>query len=412
MSQDYDSQYPISGVTKISELYAIIKNHIAAVATCFAGTAYPTGNMGPFTGQLCFRTDLGKLMRYNGSSWVDTPVGSTVSNEVITARGSASSLDARLDASLNEDGTLKGSAPASGWWSLEGQTATYLSTTSFSLPIDLTAVYTAGRPVYFSGVADAPQYSRVVSSTFGSVTTVVIEDAVLDASLSAVYYGQPLYNVGVYRNATDALKGIVEKLTQAEFLVMEDTTRYVTADQIGDIAQYSEIYIDAASMTPATTNGAAIGTKEYTTGDNYDNDYLAFDSTIEEFVFFNLVMPPTWDRATLKVKFYWSSASGSTAGDTVEWKINGVAIGNDDSIEDVTFGLSQVISDALLVDNGTDMQISGATPAITIGGTPALGDMINIRVSRNVDGTDDMAEDAWLFGVLLQIKHDKAVSAW
>ena len=34
------------------------------------------------------------------------------------------------------------------------------------------------------------------------------------------------------------------------------------------------------------------------------------------------------------------------------------------------------------------------------------------EVNRNTAGTDNMAEDAWLFGVLIQIKMTSTVSAW
>ena len=53
-----------------------------------------------------------------------------------------------------------------------------------------------------------------------------------------------------------------------------------------------------------------------------------------------------------------------------------------------------------------------SVPALTIGGTPALGDLIVFEVCRNTDGTGDMAEDAWLLGVLIQYKVDQTVSAW
>ncbi|GAJ05359.1 unnamed protein product, partial [marine sediment metagenome] len=52
------------------------------------------------------------------------------------------------------------------------------------------------------------------------------------------------------------------------------------------------------------------------------------------------------------------------------------------------------------------------TPDVTIGGTPALGDTIIFEIWRNTDGTDDMAEDAWLFGSTLQIKLSGVVAAW
>ena len=175
--------------------------------------------------------------------------------------------------------------------------------------------------------------------------------------------------------------------------------------------EYATIIIDAASMIPCTTNGALQGTKEYGTND-IDLDYFAFDSgATEERVQFKLKMPENWDRGTIKAKFDWSSDTGSTAGDTVEWGIKAGALSNDDAI-DTALGTPQVVTDTLLANNGTDLQVSGATPALTVGGTPALGDMIIFEVYRNTDGTDDMAEDAFLFGVTLQYKKTGVVAAW
>lgn len=174
---------------------------------------------------------------------------------------------------------------------------------------------------------------------------------------------------------------------------------------------YQTIYVDGGAFTPCTTNGAATGTNEYGTND-IEWDYFAFDGgATEERIQFKLPMPENWDRSTVKVKFYWSSATGSTSGDTVEWGIKAGALSDSDAI-DAALGTAQVISDTLLADNGTDLQISGATPALTVGGTPALGDMITWEVYRNTDGTDDMAEDAWLFGVWIQYKITNTVSAW
>lgn len=174
---------------------------------------------------------------------------------------------------------------------------------------------------------------------------------------------------------------------------------------------YETIYIDAAAMIPCTTNGALQGTNEYGTND-IDKDYLAFDSgATEEKGQFTYSFPDNWDRSTIKAKFIWSSATGSTANDTVEWGIRAVAGGNNETI-DATFGTPQVISDTLLADNGTKRQITAATSAITVLGSPAVGDEIQFEVYRNTDGTDDMVEDAWLFRVAIQIKLSGAVTAW
>jgi hypothetical protein len=164
-------------------------------------------------------------------------------------------------------------------------------------------------------------------------------------------------------------------------------------------------------MIPRTTNGAEAGTFEYVTNDIM-YDYKAFDGAVEEYVAFNFPMPESWDRSTVKVKFFWvPGSSDASAADTVEWEIAGLAVSDDDAI-DTAYGTSQVISDTVLAGVEGDLHISGATPALTVGGTPALGDMIQWTISRNVGGTDDMTEDAWLLGVWIQFKRTNTVSTW
>jgi len=165
-------------------------------------------------------------------------------------------------------------------------------------------------------------------------------------------------------------------------------------------------------MVSCTTNGAATGTNEYGTND-IEFDYFAFDGgATEERVQFKMNMPDEWDLGTIKAKFYWSSATSSTANDTVEWAIKAGALADSDAI-DTALGTPVVISDTLLANNGTDLQISPATPALTIAGTPALGELTAFEVYRNTDGTDDMTEDAWLLGVSIQYKElSTATAIW
>jgi len=168
------------------------------------------------------------------------------------------------------------------------------------------------------------------------------------------------------------------------------------------LGKYNTLWIPAAAMTPLSTNGAEAGVYEYPTNDIM-MDYLAFDTTTEEFVSFSVEMPENWDLGTVKARFKWTGASGCSAADTVEWKIQARAISDDDAI-DAALGTAQVISDAVTADG--DLQRTGTTPALTIGGTPAKGDLCYFKVSRNVGGTDDMAEDAWLVDVNIQYAAD------
>lgn len=172
---------------------------------------------------------------------------------------------------------------------------------------------------------------------------------------------------------------------------------------------YETIWVGAGAMIPCTTAGAEPGTREAGTND-IDLDVLAFDAgATEERAQFCLVMPENWNRSALKAKFYWSNAAGASANDTVEWGIKAGALSNDDAI-DAALGTAVTVSDTLIAAG--DLHITSATGALTVAGTPALGDLVQFEIFRNTDGTDDMAEDAWLIGVLLQITLNNAVTAW
>ena len=174
---------------------------------------------------------------------------------------------------------------------------------------------------------------------------------------------------------------------------------------------YDTIYVPAGAMIPLTTNGAEAGTKEYATNDIMQ-DYFAFDTTTEEFVAFNIAMPENWDRSTIKAKFFWAPLTDSgAAGNTVEWEIAAGALSDGDTI-DSALGTSQVISDAVIANESAILHVTAATPALTVGGTPALGDLIHFKISRNVGGTDDHGYDALLFGVLIQINRNNSIAAW
>ncbi len=173
---------------------------------------------------------------------------------------------------------------------------------------------------------------------------------------------------------------------------------------------YVTKYIGAVKMVAKATNGAEAGITNMS-GNSLRFDHYAFDGATEEYVYAVTPMPEGWDLGTVKVKCYWLPSSGCSAGDTVEWEIAGLAVSNDDAL-DGSFGTAQVISDTVTAGENADLHVTAATPAITIGGTPALGDLIALQISRNVSGTDDMAEDARLIGVLIQFTVDQSISAW
>jgi hypothetical protein len=175
---------------------------------------------------------------------------------------------------------------------------------------------------------------------------------------------------------------------------------------------YEYIYIDAGAMVPNTTNGAQSSTNEFTTYD-LDFDYMAFDTTTEEYVTVKFIMPENWNNGTLKFKFLWSPSDNTgTTANTVEWEVQAIAISDDDTIDADPSGSSQVISDTITAGESADLHITSATPALTIAGSPQAGDLIVFKFSRNVGGTDDYGADAWLWGVYVQFVGGNPAYLW
>lgn len=171
-----------------------------------------------------------------------------------------------------------------------------------------------------------------------------------------------------------------------------------------------EFYVDAAAMVPRATNGAAVASEEYATNDVMSDHYL-FDSITEEGVQFKLTMPDAWNRGTIKARFFWDAATGASASDGVTWGLAARAASNDDAI-DTAFSASVDTDDTVIAVG--DLHVSAASAAVTVSGTPALGDMVWFEITRVVSDTnDDMAEDAKLLGIQVQYTESPAaVSGW
>ncbi len=269
----------------------------------------------------------------------------------------------------------------------------------------------APRPPASTTVAGIVMYCSDGIASLATSTTCAVTPSNLPSIFSSPSpIGDNTPNTGAFTTLTGTTVAGGMISSDAETVAGTATDHLLTPANVAAVYQYQTIYVPASSMLSTTTNGAPYAQNEYATND-INIGYLAFDGTTEEYTEIEFPFPENWDRGTVKAKFFWSSASGSTTGDTVEWEI-ACGAQSDNAIIDAALGTSQVISDTLLDDNGTKRQLSGATPVLTVGGTPALGDMIHCKVSRNVGGTDDMSEDAWLFGVWIQYKVGNTVATW
>jgi hypothetical protein len=205
---------------------------------------------------------------------------------------------------------------------------------------------------------------------------------------------------------------IVDDAAGESVTISRWVSRRATAQDIADLASglaytggLMSVPILAAAMQPTTTNGAAAGSTETTTN-KVMLVTLDFDQTTDEFAQFMFPMPKSWNEGTVTFQPIWTASTGS--GDVV-WGMQAVAFSNDDPL-DAAFGTAQLVTDTVL---STGDQHTGPTSsAITIGGTPAEGDLVCFQVYRDANnGSDTLAADAKLIGIRLFITTNAGTDA-
>lgn len=166
--------------------------------------------------------------------------------------------------------------------------------------------------------------------------------------------------------------------------------------QTANIIGKQTIWIPAGAITARITAGPVVGVVESATS-KIMYSTLDFDQSTPEYAQFQIRMPKSWNESTVTAVFDWSSnVSGTTA---VVWEIRGVAISHDDAL-DATFGGAVSVTSAQTAQG--DLMKTSETGAMTIGGTPAAGDLVVFEVYRNASsGSDTLAGDARLHGVTL-----------
>jgi len=141
---------------------------------------------------------------------------------------------------------------------------------------------------------------------------------------------------------------------------------------------------------PPSTGGI---TNEALTSDSWD-----FDDTTEESVGFKMVMPDDWDRSTIKAKVY--STTAAAAGTNV-WGVSAVAISHNDPLGP-EFGTEITVTNT--VTAASDLHVSPATQAITVGGSPALADAVFFKIARKQSADYWFEGDMKLLGIAIQYK--------
>lgn len=132
-----------------------------------------------------------------------------------------------------------------------------------------------------------------------------------------------------------------------------------------------------------------------------DFDYWAFDNTVNEDITFTFAMPKSVDEsAGISFRVYWMHPATVTNFATI-WQMFAKAYSNDDAIDGASYTTIASVTDT----GGTtsDLYISDESSSTAIGSL-AEGDLVNLILRRNAtDGSDNLAVDAYVIGVMLFI---------
>lgn len=154
----------------------------------------------------------------------------------------------------------------------------------------------------------------------------------------------------------------------------------------------------AASMAPSVTGGCAALAAVASAANQPDIRSLDFDATTEEYAQFSIPMPESWNEGTLTFMPIWSHAATATNFGVV-WNLQAVAISDDDPIA-VAYGTAVTSTDTGGTTN--DVYVGPESAAMTVSGTPLVGDTVFFRIARvTANASDTMTIDARLHGIRL-----------
>lgn len=171
-------------------------------------------------------------------------------------------------------------------------------------------------------------------------------------------------------------------------------------------SKYRTIWIDAgAMMTNGLSAGPSTALYSPTNGNNPCMDVWDFDSATPETNFFKLMMPDSWDLGTVKVKFFYFATDVSANNSNI-WGVTAMAVSGGDLIDLNSYGTEVLVTN--VVQNATNKLNSCISPALTIGGTPALGDMVIFKLRRSAGAGYGGLGDVRLTGVAIQWKDNNS----
>lgn len=152
------------------------------------------------------------------------------------------------------------------------------------------------------------------------------------------------------------------------------------------------LFFPCPAFRPTPTNGCGVLVDIVST--NVISG-MPFDQSTTERAYWWYTMPPSWDGGTITARFKTFNINGGS--NTYVFSLAALAC-NDGDLISGSLGTAQQVT--ITPAAAYAVRMSAATPAITIGGSPAAGSSVLFVASRlPLDGNDNYGSKAYLAGV-------------
>ena len=156
--------------------------------------------------------------------------------------------------------------------------------------------------------------------------------------------------------------------------------------------------IPASAFRPQANDPAAgLTTREF--GANNTNvEVMEFTDVADSSAYVNFIMPEDWNLGTFILRYYWfrEDDEATPESKTISFDFSAVSFSNFVAIGSVSYSTPITLADTSDASAAEDKcNISGQSTAITVQGTPAAGDWINLRITDDV--TDSTTSGSTFF---------------
>ena len=175
------------------------------------------------------------------------------------------------------------------------------------------------------------------------------------------------------------------------------TTKKITSRNLLKQTITRDIYISAVHFIPTTTNGAPVTAVELATNDIMVNA-ASFDTTTSEKIQFWHKFEEKWNAGTVTFKLDWTNTAGLTT-ETIDFDLAGHSYADDDALDAALGGTPANVTDTWSAQN--DLNTTAFSGNVTLGGTPADGQINLFQLSRDV-ASDNLTGDAKIMGITIR----------